>query len=54
LTLTAVLGLYLAATLIAVGTLPGSVLAASPAPLADTAWAFAGPVGRRLIVAAAC
>lgn len=53
LTLLAVLGLYLAVTLVAVGTLPAPALAASPAPLADTAQAFVGPVGRRLIVAAA-
>jgi basic amino acid/polyamine antiporter, APA family len=53
LTLVAVLGLYLAVTLVAMGTLSAPALAASQAPLADSAQAFGGPVGRHLIVAAA-
>jgi len=53
LTLAAVLALYLAVTLVALGTLGWSALGASPAPLADAAARFAGGPGRTLTVAVA-
>jgi APA family basic amino acid/polyamine antiporter len=53
LTLASVLAIYLAVTLVALGTLGWSALGASPAPLADAAERFGGEPGRALTVGVA-
>jgi basic amino acid/polyamine antiporter, APA family len=52
-TLTLVLALYLLVSVVALGVLPGSVLGASPAPVADAAAEFLGAPGRALVAGAA-
>jgi basic amino acid/polyamine antiporter, APA family len=52
-TLTLVLALYLLVSVVALGVIPGSVLGASPAPVADAAAEFLGTPGRALVAGAA-
>lgn len=47
------LGVYVLCTTVLVGVLPGAQLAGSVTPMADGAFAIAGPVGRGLVSAAA-
>lgn len=53
LTLAIVLGIYLLVAYVAIGVLPWRMLGASPAPLADAAEIFLGPIGRRLVLGVA-
>jgi basic amino acid/polyamine antiporter, APA family len=52
-TLTLVLALYLLVSVVALGAVRGSVLGASPAPVADAAAEFLGAPGRVLVAGAA-